>query len=189
MAGEFLMFLQASTNGLNADTERKNRERRVEAEEEFEQKFSQLRERYAKASPETRQELDAVERLSRETLHVLEFLERPATFPSTRESQLDLARRIDEIPRRLDRLEAIDRDSKYHNKRLELLLEMEELRAKTKAPDAGTAKAAKTQLDADAALLAATDAKYRAEVEADKIKRHAATTRSSTAPARIGNPK
>jgi hypothetical protein len=194
MIGSFLMFLQASTNGLNDDTVRKNREKQMEADKHLEEQLAQLHEQYAKVSPEIRQELDAVERLLRETSHMLDFLNRPATFPSTRESQLDLARRIDQIPVQLDRAEVVSRDLKYHNKRLELLDEMEGLRAKSKAGDADAAKAAKSHLDADAALLAATDEQYRAEVVADKLKRRAnttrtATTRSSTAPADSGKVK
>jgi hypothetical protein len=114
--------------------------------------------------------------LTREQAHLLEFvIDRPTTFPSTRESQLDLARRVDQIPRMLDKSVELGRDLPYHSKRLELLQEIQELRSKaTGANDA--AQANKNKLDADESLLAATDAEHAAQVRVDQLKAQRPTT-------------
>ena len=109
------------------------------------------------------------ETLAREKLHILDFLNRPTTFPTTRDSDADLVRRINQIPQVLDHGEALDRDIKYHDKRLEILEELEQLRTKPAHPG-NPSPAEKEKLQADIELLAAVDAEYAAQVKADRIK-------------------
>jgi hypothetical protein len=96
------------------------------------------------------------------SLHLLDFLDRPSTFPSDQDSQRDLAQRIDRIPAVLKRGEEIDRDSKYHLKRATTLREIHEL----KTAPAGTSKA---KLEAEVRLLKATDDADKAQVVVDNI--------------------
>lgn len=178
MAGAMVLMLLASTNGLNDKTREENRKKESEVDRQLDEQFKKLHDENKNTSEEVRRELDVVERLMRETSHLLDFLNRPATFPSDEESEKDLARRIEQIPRALDRTEVIDRDLKYHNKRLELLQEMAESRNEI-ARGGPDAQAARQKLRADADLLAATDAQYKAQLAADKIRSVAATRPSS----------
>jgi hypothetical protein len=174
MAQSFILVLSVADNGLNDERAEKNRRNRAQVQRALDIRFKELREAVKDAPPEVREELATVERLARDTSRILDFLDRPTTFPSTRASLLDLTRRVDQIPGVLDRAAELYRDLEYHNKRLELLQEIHELApAARNADDAG--KAAREKLEANTALVAALDAQYKAQVKADRLKSPPAT--------------
>ncbi|MDB5293362.1 MAG: hypothetical protein JWL69_4603, partial [Phycisphaerales bacterium] len=174
MASFLAMMLALSDNGLNDEKAKKYREQAAEVEKAINERYKELWAENEHASPQLRQELAINEKLAREMAHLLDFMDRPTKFPTTRDSDLDLVRRVNQIPQALDRAEALDRDSKYHDKRLELLQEIEELRNNPAQPGR-LSKSEQQKLDADTALLAALDAEYAAQVKADRIKLHPTT--------------
>lgn len=169
LAWNFLAILSYKTNGLNEGSFEKFQKESSEADKKIEERFASMRADHAEDGTAVRAEIDAVERLTRQVAHMHDFMNRPTKFANERESQLDLAGRIDQIPPFFDRFEKLGRDLDYHNKRLALLVEMAELRAAAEKGD-DAAQAARQKLDADTALLAAKDKEYEAQLAADQIK-------------------
>jgi hypothetical protein len=176
IAGSMLWMLAASENGWNEELAKKDQQKIAEVEIALDKHYKQAWAENQNSSPEFRHELAVTEKLVRESYHLLDFLHRPTTFPTTRDSELDLERRANQIPRVLDRAETLDRDLKYHNRRLEILGEIEELKGSGARSRKLTGNE-RQQLEADIHLLAAVDAEYAAQVKADQIK-----LKSTTAP-------
>jgi hypothetical protein len=170
VAWHVLMTLTAATNGLNEGKYEQGLEAAAERDKKLDEQFAKFRAEHAgDGGAAVRAEIDAVEHLTREAAHSYDFVNRPSKFASDREAQLDLARRVDQIPRFYDRLEPLSKDLDYHNKRLALLVEMAELRTAAAKPGVA-AQAARQKLAADTALLAAKDRAYEAQLAADRIK-------------------
>lgn len=186
MAQQFILLLSVATNGLNDGRFEQSQQTAAKVKQALDESFEKLRAEHKDSSPELRRELATVERLARETSTLLNFLDRPTTFPSTREAMRDLAERINRIPAVLNRAAELERDAPYHNKRFELLSEMEALRAT--ARQAGKAGAAATEkLAAQERLLSALDEQYRAQVRLDQLS--APSTRPSRgAPSATSSP-
>ena len=143
--------------------------RRAEAMKEFDHKMVELREEYTGDAPEVRAELEHTIRLYREALLLEpELLNRPATFPTTRDAQLDLAGRVERVPAVVDRGEALLRELEYRVKRLSLLEQVGELRTATTRPGED-GRAAGERLVAAQDLLKATDAAYAAQAKFDRL--------------------
>jgi hypothetical protein len=175
-AAGFLIMLMATENDEKGEYAAKNKQKAQEADKQLEEGIQEAWKARAKASPETRAELRIVEQLKREQAHILDFLDRPTTFPTEAASAEDLLRRMERLPQILDRMEYLGREIPYHDKRLDLLDEIDELKSSLVAkPD----PQAEQKLDATQKLLVATDAQYTAQVAADSIK-HSATRPTSS---------
>lgn len=83
--------------------------------------FARMRAAPENAAPVLQEQLTTLERLSLESIHLLDLLSRPASFPTARDSQLDLAKRLQQIPTMLDREDRLNRDIAHHERRLAVL--------------------------------------------------------------------
>lgn len=164
--------------GQKSQFDEQQHEKNAKARTEFDERWKQTWADHAKASPQVRQELAIVEKLSREQLHSMDFIfNQPTTFPSTQASEKDLVARIKMINPTLDRAEVVDRDVKYHAKRLEILEEIDELSSRDNTA------IIHQKLTAERELLNAVDAEYAAQVKADAIHTPLPTTQPTTRPA------
>ena len=129
------------------------------ADKAIREQFVKMRADPANAGQPIQDELGTLEKLSLESIHLLDFLSRPGPFPTTRESQLDLARRLSSIPAMMDREDIVNRDVAHHERRLALLQQM-----------AVQEKAGETEkLTASKDLLAALDNLAVAQAKVDKL--------------------
>lgn len=124
-----------------------------------------IREQFAKqkadpvnAAADIQAQLELLEKLSLESIHLLDFLSRPNHFATTRESQLDLAKRLEQIPARLDQEERLNRDVAHHERRLALLKQIAALEKAGDTEKLAIAKETLAALDNLAAAQAKLDA-------------------------------
>jgi hypothetical protein len=145
---QLMSILLMSERPENANSGQKSAANMQVADKAIRDQFAKQKADPANAAVDVQAELALLEKLSLESIHLLDFLSRPGSFPTTRESQLDLAKRLDRIPAMLDQEARISRDVAHHERRLAVLKRIGELTVTGQNPN---------ELAASKALLAALD--------------------------------
>jgi hypothetical protein len=175
LAALLLMFAIPSTQPSDARQEQENSKSRVQTQQAVDDLFREQWEAHKNGSREAQQELRVVERLNRERLKLFNYYTQPhGTYPTPAAATDALVKRIEQIPRIVDEVARNDTEAKYHDKRLEVLDKIDELRARPPSEHSAAA------LRAAQSLLDATDKAHAAEVLLDSIE--STTTQPSTRP-------
>jgi hypothetical protein len=158
--GRLMTILLMSERPDQAETGKKNAANIEAADGAIKDQFSKMRADPANAAQPIQEQLAVLEKLALESIHLLDFLSRPTTFPTTRASQLDLAKRLEQIPAMLDREDQLNRDVTHHEKRLTLLKQIDSLQKSGENPE---------KLAAVKELVAALDQLAAAQAKLDRL--------------------
>jgi hypothetical protein len=157
---QLMTILLMSERPENAESGRKNAANIEVADKAVREQYAKLKADPANADAKVQEQLAQLEKLSLESIHLLDFLSRPTSFQNQRDSQLDLAKRLDQIPVMLDQEDRLNRDVSHYERRLAVLKQIADLEKAGGNPD---------KLAAATETLAALDQLAKAQSKLDSL--------------------
>lgn len=168
LAAAYAFLLLGAENGRLTTKEGNPPPTTQQRQQAIDQRLEQIRAEHGNGSDEVKKELVVLENLIQEQMRLLDFLDVPKRFPSEAARVDDLVERLERIPSIVDRTGFLSEEIPFHEKRIELLKQIDQL--KPQSNDSQTAE----KLGAAQRLLESMDQTHRLQATyKDKLQQSA----------------